>query len=154
MSDKSAIKLELFRALSQRIDESIATLQHDIRELQVSANEETKSSAGDKYETGRAMVQIEIERLGFQLQEKIRSKQLLTTFQIDQSYAQVQSGAIAETSAGNFFFLINGGGDFIVDGRTYMIVSIQAPLGTLLSGRRPGDEVTLNNRRISVTDVY
>ena len=153
MDEKSVIKLELYRLLLNRIDENIAALEHDVRELQLSANEETKSSAGDKYETGRAMVQIEIERLGFQLQDKIRSKQLLKTFQVDQISQHVQSGAIAETSAGNFFFLINGG-EFVMDGKTFMIISIQAPLGKLLSGRMSGEEVTLNNRRITVKDVY
>ena len=37
--------------------------------LQESLNSETKSSAGDKHETGRAMVQLEQEKLGQQLQE-------------------------------------------------------------------------------------
>lgn len=153
MEEKLAVKQELYQLLLSRLDQDITALEQDVRDLQLSANEETKSSAGDKYETGRAMIQIEIEQLGLRLKDKIRSKELLKTFRVDLLYEQVQPGALAETSAGNFFFLTNGG-EFIRAGQKIMIISVQSPLGKLLSGRRNADEVTLNDRRIRITDVY
>ena len=64
MDEKLAVKQELYQLLLSRLDQDITALEQDVRDLQLSANEETKSSAGDKYETGRAMIQIEIEQLG------------------------------------------------------------------------------------------
>ena len=39
------------------------------KELYQSLNSEEKSSAGDKHETGRAMIQLEIEKLGNQIKK-------------------------------------------------------------------------------------
>ena len=39
-------------------------MKKSILELQQSLDSETKSSAGDKHETGRAMLQIDLEKAG------------------------------------------------------------------------------------------
>ena len=59
------------------VHERIAATQEAIYTAQLSANEETKSSAGDKYETGRAMAQLEIEKNTAQLAEALKLKQML-----------------------------------------------------------------------------
>ena len=147
------IKKEFYRLISERFSQNISRLESEIRELQQSANEETKSSAGDKYETGRAMMQIEIDKLGQQLQENIRSSNLLQSFRVGVVYSRLQAGAIGETSSGNFFLLVNGG-EFIVDKIKVTAISLQSPLGKILLGRKAGDDVALNGRRISISNVY
>ena len=54
-------KDELYKKCVQIIENQILLAQQGIENAQQAANEETKSSAGDKYETTRAMMQIEIE---------------------------------------------------------------------------------------------
>jgi hypothetical protein len=149
----AAIKQELYQAVLLRFEQDIAVLESNIRELQSSANEETKSSAGDKYETGRAMMQLEIDNLGQQLHEKKRLRELLKSFVVNTECMSVHAGALAETSAGNFFLLVNTG-EFVIDDMKVMVISMQSPLGKLLAGRKAGETVTLNNRDILIRRVY
>ena len=59
----TTIKQTLYNFCVTYINQRMATAQQAIHTAQASANEETKSSAGDKYETGRAMMQLEIEKI-------------------------------------------------------------------------------------------
>jgi transcription elongation GreA/GreB family factor len=147
-----ADKLELYRVVLHRFDETISALENEIRELQSSANEETKSSAGDKYETGRAMAQLEIEKTAQQLQEKLKARDVVRHAKADALYDTVQLGAVAATNSGNFFLLVNGG-DIMLRGKKFVVISLGSPLGKLLLGRSSGEVVTLNDRAITILDV-
>jgi sortase (surface protein transpeptidase) len=59
----NALKTRLHSLCVSYVGQRIETAQRAIAIAQASANEETKSSAGDKYETGRAMAQLEIEKI-------------------------------------------------------------------------------------------
>ena len=60
-----------------------------------SLNEETKSSSGDKYETSRAMIQIEREKNSRQIKEIGNlKKQLLSIKSIKVNNSKVSQGSI------------------------------------------------------------
>ena len=63
------LKHELILRCHQYADSRIATARQAMSEAQTAANEESKSSIGDKYETGRSMMQIEGEKAAHQLAE-------------------------------------------------------------------------------------
>ena len=73
----SEIKRKLYQHCINFVDKRIAAAKETIAMAQESANEDTKSSAGDKYETGRAMAQLEIEKTAGQLEEALKDKKLL-----------------------------------------------------------------------------
>ena len=50
---------------------------------QEAANEEGKSSVGDKYETGRAMMQIERDKAAQQLDEALKLKNIIDQISIE-----------------------------------------------------------------------
>ena len=60
------IKQQLYNLCLEFVDSRYQTIQNTINEIQVSLTSETKSSAGDKHETGRAMLQLEMEKAGQQ----------------------------------------------------------------------------------------
>ena len=62
---KMAVVDAVNHALSQRIDAAVWTLEG----LTESRNTASKSTAGDKHETGRAMMEAEIQRAEQQLQK-------------------------------------------------------------------------------------
>ncbi|MEJ0032235.1 MAG: hypothetical protein WDO15_18500 [Bacteroidota bacterium] len=66
----------LYHLCLEFIDNRIKTIRNAISETQASADEETKSSAGDKYETGLSMMQLDMEKQAEQLQEAIRDTRL------------------------------------------------------------------------------
>ena len=69
MSKDTNIKLELYNKCLAFTQDRLNTINKTIQELQESLTSETKSSAGDKHETGRAMLQLEREKAGQQLAE-------------------------------------------------------------------------------------
>jgi hypothetical protein len=63
------LKKDLYTLCVNYAKTRIETAKQAIDDAQQSANEETKSSAGDKYETGREMMQQETDRNQAQLNE-------------------------------------------------------------------------------------
>ncbi len=119
---------------------------------QDSANEETKSSSGDKYETGRAMAQLEIEKSTEQLNEALKQKKILDSLQIKIQSEEVLPGSLAITSQGNFFIAISVG-MVSVNGKNFGVVSAESPIGLKLLGQKKGSTFTFNNKSYRVDEV-
>ncbi|OWP63402.1 3-oxoacyl-ACP synthase [Hymenobacter amundsenii] len=134
------------------VQERLDAIQAAINAAQESANSETKSSAGDKYETGRAMAQNERDRNLVQLQQ---ARQLLTEIQrINPELAcdAVRPGALVDTSLGHFFISISAG-KLPFDGTDYFAVSAAAPVAAALAGKRVGEVVMFNGKAVHVIAV-
>ena len=71
------IKEQLLALAQKKLLQKIELLQQNIDEIQAAANEETKSSAGDKYETSREMLRQEREKYSRQLAEQLKLRQVL-----------------------------------------------------------------------------
>jgi acetate kinase len=99
----SSIKQALHQHCLAIAKERIAALQQIINETQQAANNETKSSSGDKHETGRAMAQLETEKLMAQLSELQNIKQILTQINPTITGSKVVLGSLVYTNNGNFY---------------------------------------------------
>jgi transcription elongation GreA/GreB family factor len=108
--------------------------------VQQSANSETKSTAGDKHETARAMAQLEVEMLSKQLREINKSVDLLKRIPIRNTSDTVQPGSVVETSIGTFYLSV-GLGNIQVDGKTIMAISIESPLAKAILGKKSGENI-------------
>ena len=142
-----------YAACLAHLQARLAAARADMAAAQESSNSETKSSAGDKYETGRAMAQQERDRHAAQLHE---AQQLLAALQkINPELASdaVRTGALAATSRGLFYVSISAGRLTTTEGQEFMAVSAAAPLVQALAGRRAGEAVTFNGKSISVEAV-
>jgi transcription elongation GreA/GreB family factor len=149
MPPKSACLAACLTYVQTRLDAARAGMAA----AQESSNSETKSSAGDKYETGRAMAQQERDRHAAQLHE---AQQLLATLQkINPELASdaVRTGTLAATSLGLFYVSISAGRLVTADGQEFMAVSAAAPLAGALHGRRAGEEVIFNGKPVRVAAV-
>ena len=135
------------------VHERIAATQEAIYTAQLSANEETKSSAGDKYETGRAMAQLEIEKNTAQLAEALKLKQMLKQISSDRETITAQAGSIVITNHGTFYIAISAG-QFVIDKKTYFAISPASPIGQKLIGLRALDSFTLNTNEYKIIQVY
>jgi transcription elongation GreA/GreB family factor len=141
------MKQALFAACLAYVQQRIDTATEAMQAAQESANAEQKSSAGDKYETGRAMAQLERDRHAQLLAEANRMKQELLALDLGTS-AVVRAGSLVGTSrmdgSTEAFFLSISAGRIEADQRTCVALSVASPLGTLLRGKRVGDTVTFN----------
>lgn len=121
-------------------------------ELKEALGTESKSTAGDKHETGRAMIQLEMERAGHQLEQ---AEQLLAALQAinpEQAADTVQLGSMVQTDKGVFYVSV-GLGKVLFDEDTYFVVSPTAPVAKVLLGKRAGERASFNGQEIKLLQV-
>ncbi len=146
------IKEQLLKFCWDDVDARTASLKKRSDELQESLNSETKSSAGDKHETGRAMVQLEQEKLGKQLLELEKKRATLQKVDIAKTSAKIVLGSLIKTSLANYFIAISAGA-FQKEGINVFCVSPNAPIAQLLLGKEQGDNVTFNGKQIEIRNI-
>ncbi len=148
----TGIKRKLYNHCIDFLTRRIDTAREAIRVAQESANDETKSSAGDKYETGRAMMQLEIEKNATQLEEALKQKKILDGINIESLPVKIQKGSLVFTDQGNFFLAISVG-LVVVEDKSFAVVSAQSPIGSKLMGLKSGDTFSFGNKTYEVTQV-
>jgi transcription elongation GreA/GreB family factor len=146
------MKQSFFAACLAYVQQRIDTATEAMRAAQESANSETKSSAGDKYETGRAMAQLERDRHAQLLAEAQRMKQDLLQLDLSTSSAVARAGSLVLTSRGAFFLGISAG-RLSTEAGECVAMSVASPLGTLLRGKRAGDSVAFNRMEYRIERV-
>jgi transcription elongation GreA/GreB family factor len=146
------IKLSLFALCKAYVAQRINTARQAMETAQESANSETKSSAGDKYETGRAMAQLERDRNAQLLSEALKLSQDLDRLNVDKTYETVQPGSLVTTNRGSFFISISAG-KLTLDGIDYFAISLASPIGVALASRKSGETVTFNKQVYQVMSV-
>jgi len=146
------IKKRLFQACLDLLGERVAQYEKAIQSAEEAAANETKSSAGDKYETGRAMMHLEKEKNQSQLQQVLTLKSRLKQISIEKSFSEVGTGTLVRTSIGHLFFL-ESIGKVILDGEKFQVISIQSPIGKILRGKKAEEKVSFNGRAIEVFEI-
>ena len=133
------------------VRERIDSLKANITEVQGAANTDTKSSMGDKYETGRAMAMLEIENLVAQLDQA--NKQLQTIHEITpvKALTRPEQGAMIKTDQG-YYYLSLGIGKLEVDGKDVFLLSAISPLAQVLINST-GDSIEFRGRIIHILDI-
>jgi len=147
----------LYQLCLEFIDNRIKAIRNAIQETQASADEETKSSAGDKYETGLSMMQLDMEKQAEQLQEAIRTRNSLEQVKLlDEMNAQTSSirpGVAIETNNGNFYLAISAG-QLKINGQTYFAISPATPIGSKLMGLKTGDSFSFNGKDYQINKIH
>ena len=152
LSAPSAIKKSLHHTTRALLDRRIAALERSIADLQATANEEDKSSAGDKYETGREMMRQEQEKMDAQLAQAYLLREQLSRLDPNEAHEHVQAGSLVITGEGRYY-LAAAVGRVGLHGVNYFVLSTAAPLGRALLGKRVGEEVTVRGRKLKIEVV-
>ena len=148
----SVTKQELFDYCRSYVTERIERIRTEINTSQSSANEETKSSAGDKHETARAMAQLEVEMNSRQLAEAEKLQESLSKIIVNRTYEVITPSALVETSQGLFYLAISIG-KVQMAGEICYVVSPDSPLGKILIGKKSGDIVLFNGNKLQIIAV-
>lgn len=133
----------------QLVDERIALAQKLIAEAQQAANLESKSSVGDKYETGRAMMMHEREKAESQLQEALKLKKVLNQINSEKVSVQGELGSYINTPHGNFYLAVSLG-KVQVSSNEVFVLSPVSPLGAQLVGKKVGDSFHFNSKTFDI----
>ena len=129
-----SIKKQLYQQLQQQVDQRVSNAQKAMKAAEDSKNNETKSSAGDKFETSRAMMQGEEERNKIQLVKAVDLQRQLAQIDITKTSKIVVLGSIVYSNQGNYFLSI-GLGKIVLEDTTYFAISLASPIGQLLFGK-------------------
>lgn len=148
----AGIKEQLLEFCWASVDKKTTRLKRRSAELQESLGSETKSSAGDKHETGRAMVQLEQEKLGNQLVELDRTRAILQKVDIAKESSKIVLGSLVKTSGADYFIAVSTG-VYANEGASIFCISPGAPIAQLLLGKRKGDKIVFNGKEIEVLEV-
>jgi transcription elongation GreA/GreB family factor len=123
-----------------------------ILEIENSLLSETKSSAGDKHETGRAMLQLEREKAGVQLREIHKEEEIIAKIKTDKISNTIGLGSIVFTSQENYFISISAG-EINKNEQSFYAISTSTPIGQLLMGKTIGDVVHFRAMSFKVLEV-
>ena len=126
-------KEKVFAACLQLLHTKIQALQNTLQELAEGAISDGKSSAGDKHETARAMMQLEQEKISKQLDEVLAQKAILEKIDCTIKSTQIIKGSLIKTNKG-YLFLSVALGKISIDGVDIIVLSPQSPLGLKLMG--------------------
>ncbi|APX98974.1 hypothetical protein CLV86_1921 [Lacinutrix venerupis] len=147
------VKEKLYNLCLNAIDNRLLTVKATMNEIQESLLSETKSSAGDKHETGRAMLQLEREKAGNQLAEIIKIKTNLSKIDITNQSKIIKPGSVVYTNKANYFISISAG-ELEVDNIKFYAISPNTPIGLLLVSKTVGDTVVFRDTKFVISEVF
>lgn len=150
--DATTQKSRLMEQLQVLLDNRIEETKKSIVAARESRDSDTKSSAGDKYETGREMAQQEVNKLEAQL---VKSQAMLRDVeQIDPKtkLAEIGFGSVVVSNQGNYFFSV-ALGKINLDETSFFCLSLASPIGQVLAGKKAGDAIVFNGKNIVIEQV-
>lgn len=144
---KSAVKKHCVALVQDKIEQ----IKFSIRQASDSLHNETKSSAGDKYETAREMVQQDLSRYQNQLFEVNRELTLLQNLK-DNVSTKIEIGSLVRTSL-RHIYVATGAGLQIIDELPVFCISAQSPLYRALEGRTMGETFIFRSQEEEVIEI-
>jgi len=142
-------KEKIYNACIEIVGKRFENIQNNINEIHDDLRSETKSSAGDKHETGRAMMQLERERFGVQLSEINKLRTILQKINIENKSKRISVGSLVYTSQNDYFIAVSIGA-IEINGNLFYAISPQTPIGQLLMGRAMGDIIKFNGKTFTI----
>ena len=142
------MKEQICHSVLQLINQKIISIRKTIYSIQNARNNEIKSSAGDKYETGRVMMQNELEKQLLLLQQYQNQKANILKIQNMQTSEEIGFGSFVLTNQGNYLIAVGIGR---VD--KISVISLLSPLGKAFRGLKSGDSFIFQSREYKIKSV-
>ncbi|MFY0608171.1 MAG: GreA/GreB family elongation factor [Cyclobacteriaceae bacterium] len=149
--DLLALKKQVLEIGMSLIESKMAGLHAEMKNFQAAANNETKSSAGDKYETGRAMMQLEKDKVASLLGQLDKQKKVLGEINPTQSHETVRLGSIVMTDNGCFYLSVSLGK--LSASQDVFCISPVSPLGQAMLGKKAESTAEFNGRKYHIQSV-
>jgi hypothetical protein len=145
---KELLKLELI----QELETQIKALDLELKDLREAKSADTKSSAGDKYETGRESLGQTQNLLEAQKSKLLAMYRDLERVPID-AKDLITEGALLKLSMG-WVWVAVAFGKITVDREDIQVVSPRAPLVLALKTKKVGASIHLNGKTIQLLGLY
>lgn len=146
------IKNELLETCKKFVENRLKTVQEILLSYENDLQSETKSSAGDKHETGRAMLQLEMQKTGLQLMGINQMMEVLDKIDISKKSKKVHLGSLVFTQKDSYFLGISAG-KIVVNNEVFYAVSTSSPIGKLLLGKQENEQFVFNGNTIKIQKI-
>ena len=147
------LKSTVHEALTQKLLQK----HIDLTAIQTDASDgksnDAKSSAGDKHEVGVAMVQLEQEKLGKQVQIIEEQLTLLSRIDLSKNHVKISLGSLVQCENQWYYFSI-GHGLLQVENEAVFCLNPQAPLGKEMLGKAAGELVSFQGRKMVIQSIF
>ncbi|NLR92186.1 GreA/GreB family elongation factor [Flammeovirga agarivorans] len=144
-------KTRLKNHCKEIVVQKIKSAEEAMNSAQNSANAETRSTAGDKHDTARAMAHLEKEKMGEQLSQNLQLLRVIEELK-ENDETTIGPGSLVMTNVGMYYLSISLG-QVTFDNQLVFVISTQSPIGKLFVGKSQNDEVTFNGRKFTVKEV-
>lgn len=143
---------ELKQLVLNTLNNQIETIQNQISSLSEDAQNDAKSSAGDKHETGLAMMHLEQEKLNAKLIEFINMQQIALKLSENKTVEKVVLGSVVKTNKAVFYLSVP------IQQVTYenmqvFCVSVHAPLIQNLMNKEVGEKISFNGITYEILEI-
>lgn len=125
------------------VEERINRVLAGIKDLDEALKTESKSSVGDKYETGRAMINLEFDKLLLQLEQYKGLRKTLTFVGQKPNSGKIEFGSLVKTSAANYFISIPVG-EILVENEKFYAIGVNSPIAKALLGKEEKENFSFN----------
>lgn len=136
------LKIKLIDSITKEIEDKIQDAENSYHLAKESRDNDTKSSAGDKYETGREMMQKEMD------------KNLSLIQHYKNQFNQIKMGSVhLIISSQGAFIVCVGLGKINFQGKDYFAISWDSPVGQQLKGKKVGESYSINGRNFTIESI-
>lgn len=147
-----AFKKQLFDFCDAFVIARLERIHKHINDIQTALSSETKSSAGDKHETGRAMLQLEREKLGVRLAEAEKMRHTLLKVPLTANSELIGLGTWVKTTKAQYYLAISAG-EFSEKNNMVYCISTATPIGLQLLGKSSGEAIHFNGEQIQILEI-
>ena len=122
------------------IKDKTQLLKFELDSINKEKNNLKKSSAGDKFEISRALMQTEYDKIHNQLLILKNQLRAIKSISLSDKKKKVGVGSFIKTNK-SFYFISIGLGKQIIDNNAINIISLSSPIGKLLNNKKKGDKI-------------
>ncbi|BDD03193.1 3-oxoacyl-ACP synthase [Aureibacter tunicatorum] len=152
MNIDSSLKAQAIEEAKKTLAKTELDTQKDLALLLEDSSNETKSSAGDKYETGRAMIDLEKDKLYARLAQNTKLKRAFAEIQVSKISDTVEHGSLFSTNQG-VYFISASLGQINVNGLDIFCISALSPIGKAAMGKKENEEFSFLNKKQTIKTV-
>jgi transcription elongation GreA/GreB family factor len=145
-------KQQILSQYQTLLQDKVDIYQDLINSLTEDAQNDAKSSAGDKHETTLSKLHIEQEKIANKLKEAIEQQAILSKLDIEQVSNNVILGSLVKTNHLTVF-VCTALPKITVDNQSIFAISPQSPLGMQLMHKTINSEFPVNNVTYKILEI-
>ena len=145
-------KVEIHQTILHLLSESIIQATRDYDLAKESRDSDTKSSAGDKFETGREMMQREMDKISASIDQSKNQLNFLSKINLNRPYSIVDLGCLIITDQ-DIYYISIWLGKVEINAELIYAISLDSPIGQIFKGKRVGDILEFRGKTLTINQL-